>query len=137
MTLQKFVWDNSALVALINSDEPHHCYSFMKNHQSDIHIFPTIAWMEFQAAQSAKQRRTEKKVYRELWLLDEKNIVYEITQNFIEKVHKNELHLKFDRLRGMDLIYASVAWLEKAPLVTLDSDFKKIQGINLIYPNEI
>ncbi len=131
--LKKFVWDASALVALTGSNEQNHydCYGFWKDNEKHIHIFSATAWMEYQAVLSKKNRQL-----RELYVLDGKNIVYDITHDFVSRVNSQGLHLKFSALRGMDLIYACIAFLENASLVTLDKDFKKIQGIELIYPNE-
>lgn len=140
MIKQKFVWDASALVSLINSsDGPAHyaCSGFMRNHETDIHIFPTIAWLECQAAISRMAKKDKKIPYREMYLLDGKNIVYEITHKFIMEVSSKNLHLKFDQLRGMDLTYACVAFLENAALITRDKDFKNIQVIKIIYPEEL
>ncbi len=122
--IEKYVWDNSALVAMTNSDETKHtsCYSFFKNHPDATHIFPTIASMEYQAVQSAKIRNKGVKASRELYVLGGKNRVYNITHKFVKKCASNQLHEKFQTLRGMDLIYACVAYLEDAILITLDKD---------------
>jgi hypothetical protein len=102
--LKKYVWDASALMALINSKEQGHeaCYSFMKNQEQHVHIFPATAWFEYQAAQLRKEREG-RKPYRELYLLDQKNILYLIDDLFIKKVDEHQLHLRFPKLRGGDL----------------------------------
>ena len=136
---EKYVWDNSALVDMVNSDTPRHdsCYGFMKNYEQAVHIFPAIVWAEFQATQS-RRARNGLNSYRELRLLDHKNIIYPIDHEFIKKMHAHDLYIKFEKLRGMDLIYAGIAFLEEASLVTLDKkDFSQVQGITIIYPNEL
>lgn len=138
MLKNKYVWDASALIAAINSDERCHSqtYNFFRDNETAIYIFPVIAWMEYQAIQSRKEKNGSK-AYRDMYLLDEKNVVYDINQELIVRISSNKLHEKF-LLRGMDLIYASIAFLEDASLVTLDKDFKKISDhVDLVFPDEL
>ena len=52
-------------------------------------------------------------------------MIYKLDQDFIYK--SNELFAKkgFDLLRGADLVFACIAYIESAYLVTLDKAFKK------------
>jgi hypothetical protein len=57
---------------------------------------------------------------REFYLLDEHSIVYPIDQSLIERSNALVAQPGFDKLRGADLIFACIAFLEQACLVTLD-----------------
>ena len=54
---------------------------------------------------------------------------------FHEKMHQQNLVKKFSLLRGVDLIYACIAFLEDIPLVTYDTDFDVYKDdLNIINP---
>lgn len=46
------------------------------------------------------------------------------------------LHERYAKLRGADLIYACIATLEGAPLVTVDKHFVNIDGLNVVLLGE-
>jgi predicted nucleic acid-binding protein len=134
--LPKYVWDASALIATVNTRDLHHsrAYSFYKDNEQAVYLFPSICWFEFQAAQS-RLRREGKLAVRELYVLDEKNKVVSIDLDFIKNAGANGLHEKFSDLHGADLIYACCAALEDAALVTFDSHFLNVEGIEVIIPS--
>ena len=99
-----------------------------------LNIFPAIAYFELQASVSRKHRDGEK-ILREFYLLDEHSIMYAIDEALIRNANKLVALPGFDRLRGADLIFACIAYLEKAYLVTLDGHFEcvasQIEVLNL------
>jgi hypothetical protein len=48
------------------------CYQFIREHEDDIHVFPAIAWFEWQATLS-RMERDGKKTLRDIYLIDAKN----------------------------------------------------------------
>jgi predicted nucleic acid-binding protein len=120
---------------MVRSIDPYHlsCYQFIKEHEDDIHIFPAIAWFEWQASLSRMERAGER-ILRDLYLLDEKNYVLDINLAFIRKAAELELHLRFATLRGADLIFACAAVIEEATLVTRDKAFLGLDGLRVIIP---
>ena len=137
MNYRKYVWDASALIAAVNTSDKHHfaCHHFWKDNEEASYIFPMIAWFEFQATQSRKISR-EIRAVRDLYILDGNNRTVDIDRALVTAAAKNGLHQRFWPLRGADLVYATVAALEDAPLVTTDTDFMKVEGIEVIIPNE-
>lgn len=63
---------------------------------------------------------------REFYLLDQHSVVYPIDQTLIRKANQLVTMPGFDQLRGADLIFASIAYLEAAYLVTLDGHFEHV-----------
>jgi predicted nucleic acid-binding protein len=131
----KYVWDTSALISMARSIDPYHlsCYQFIKEHEDDVHIFPAIAWFEFQASLSRMERAGER-ILRDLYLLDGKNYVLDINQAFVQTAAELGLHLRFSSLRGADLIFACAAVIEEASLVTRDKAFLGLDGLRVIIP---
>ncbi len=125
--LLKFVWDTSAI---INIKEPDHQgyspgYSLMKDlfrgwitgpYQN---IFPSIALFEVSAT-VARKRREGKTILKEFYLFDENSVLYQIDEDLIHKSIELFARPGFDHLRGADLVFACIAFLENAYLVTLD-----------------
>jgi predicted nucleic acid-binding protein len=120
---------------MARSLDPHHfgCYQFIKEHENDIHVFPAIAWFEWQASLSRMERNGEK-ILRDLYLIDDKNYVLDIDRSFIARADDLQLHLRFSTLRGADLIFACAAVLEDATLVTRDTTFLGLEGLRVIIP---
>lgn len=127
MTLKKLLWNASALVAAVNTEDSHHraAYGFWDDHESCVHVFPAIAWFEFQATQSRLQGEG-RKALRQLYVLDNKNYVLPIDLAFIRRCSEEKLPERFSTLRGADLIYACAAVVEEAELVTFDQAFSKL-----------
>jgi predicted nucleic acid-binding protein len=140
----KFVWDTSALLNIKEPNEEGYSpgHSLIKDlsdgwlNISYKNIFPAIAYFELQASISRKYREGGQ-VLREFYILDKHSSVYPITHELI--VRSSELIEKpgFDQLRGADLIFACIAYIEDAHLVTLDNHFAKVSSdIRVIDLNE-
>ena len=56
----------------------------------------------------------------------------DIDTELVRAVAKAGLHERFSKLRGADLIYACIAALEDAPLVTVDKHFAHIDGLKVV-----
>lgn len=130
--MNKFVWDTSAITNIKESDKNGYspAYSLYKDLSDgwiDIkyqNIFPALAVFELNATISRKERENNK-ILREFYLLDDNSIIYDIDKDLILK--SNELFSKdgFNQLRGADLVFACIAYIEDAYLITLDKGFKK------------
>jgi len=142
---QRYLLDASVLVGIVNSDDPLHqpCYSFFRNlydEDAAVWVVPGIIFFEFQATQSrrARERGQTGSIYRHAPLFENNTELYEISPDFLGRVWDAELYTRFDRLRGADLLYACIAFLEGIPLVTHDSDFDPYSGIlSIIRPREV
>lgn len=142
--MRKFVWDTSAL---LNIKEPNGSgyspgHSLMKDFSDGwlpgphLNIFPAIAYFELQASISRKHREGGK-MLREFYILDEHSMVYPIDHELITKSNALTALKNFDRLRGADLIFACIAYLEGADLVTLDNHFQCVADqIGIVDLNE-
>lgn len=130
--MNKFVWDTSAI---INIKEPNHDgyspgHSLIKDLSDGwidipyLNIFPSLAVFEVSATVS-RMHRDGKKILHEFYLMDDHAILYDVDEKLISNSHK--LHAKegFDKLRGADLVFACIAYIENAYLVTLDKHFIK------------
>ncbi len=124
---KSYVIDASVLVGAVNSADVNHvaCYSFFKNHEDDTFVIPTIAYFEFQAAQS-RIRREGRKAIRELYIPNAET--YEITQATLRRAAELQLPDKLNALRGADLVYACIAAMERLPLVTNDRGFQAVEA---------
>ena len=136
--VKKYVWDTSALISMFRSFDPHHfaCYSFMRDREDDVHVFPAISWFEWQATLSRMKREGEQ-VMRDIYLLDDKNYMLPIDQAFISKADELGLHFRFSALKGADLVYACAAVIEGATLVTRDGHFRNLDGLDVIFPTDL
>jgi predicted nucleic acid-binding protein len=121
-----YVIDASVLVGAVNSADVNHvaCYSFFKNHEDATFVIPTIAYFEFQAAQS-RIRRERRKAIRELYMPNAET--YEITAATLRRAAELQLPDKLSTLRGADLVYACIAAIENLPLVTNDQGFRAVE----------
>ena len=130
--LKKFVWDTSAIV---NIKEPNaHGYSPGHSLIKDLsdgwipgpylNIFPSLAVFEVQATVS-RMRRDGKAILREFYLLDENSILYDVDRSLITKSDEVFTKPGFDQLRGADLVFACIAFIEDAYLVTRDKAFAR------------
>ena len=93
-------------------------------------IFPSIAVFEVSATVS-RMHRDGKSILREFYLMDENSILYNVDEALISRSYDLFTKSGFDHLRGADLIFACIAWLEKAYLVTMDKAFSKHLGSQL------
>jgi predicted nucleic acid-binding protein len=130
--MKKFVWDTSAIINIKEPNEQGYspAHSLYKDLSDGwikgeyLNIFPSLAIFEVSATVS-RMHRNGKKILREFYLMDENSILYDIDQDLISK--SNELYAKegFNKLRGADLVFACIAYVEDAYLVTLDKQFDK------------
>lgn len=130
--LRKFVWDTSAI---INIKEPN-TQGYSPGHSliKDLsdgwipgpyqNIFPSIAVFEVSATVS-RMHRDGKPILRELYLMDENSILYNVDEALISKSYDLLGRPGFDQLRGADLVFACIASIENAYLVTKDKVFTK------------
>jgi predicted nucleic acid-binding protein len=74
---------------------------------------------------------------RDFYIFDENSLIYSIDQKLIQQCNQFVTMSGFDSLRGADLIFACIAMLENAYLVTLDNHFRSVSNyINVINLNE-
>jgi hypothetical protein len=127
---KKFVWDTSAIV---NIKEPNRQgyspgHSLIKDLSDGwipgpyLNIFPNLAVFEVSATVS-RIHRDGKAILRDFYLLDENSMMYDIDQSLISKSHDLFAKPGFNQLRGADLVFACIAFVEDAYLVTLDKAF--------------
>lgn len=130
--MKKFVWDTSAIINIKepNSEGYSPSYSLIKDLSDGWipgpyeNIFPSLAVFEVSAAVS-RMHRDGKKILREFYLMDENSILYNVDEDLISKSHKLFDKEGFSKLRGADLVFACIAHVEDAYLVTLDKQFDK------------
>lgn len=125
--MYKFVWDTSAIVNIKESNDDG--YSPGKSLFKDLsdgcididyqNIFPTLAVFEVNATVS-KLNRKGKPVLREFYLLDDRALMYDVDQELIQKANQLFTLDGFDKLYGADLVFACIAKIEDAYLVTMD-----------------
>lgn len=141
---RRFVWDTSAL---LNIKEPNAQgyspgHSFYKDFNDGwlpgpyFNIYPLIAVFELQASIS-RARREGRKMLRDFYIVSENSTVYPIDQDLITRCDHLFVQPGFSSLRGGDLIFACIAHLEDASLVTLDKGFSAVASqIRVIDLNE-
>jgi hypothetical protein len=142
--LKKFVWDTSAI---LNIKEPN-AQGYSPGHSliKDLsdgwipgpyrNIFPSIAAFEVDASVS-RMLREGKKILRHFYIIDDHSIIYPINQKLIRQCEDLVMMDGFSRLRGADLIFACIAYLESAYLVTLDGNFNDVSRyVNVLDLNE-
>lgn len=129
----RLVWDTSAL---LNIKEPN-AQGYSPGHSlykdfSDgwllgpyFNIYPSIAVFELQASIS-RMHREGRKILRDFYIVSENSMVYPIDQELIYRCEKLFYAPGFSSLRGADLIFACLAKLEDAYLVTLDKGFEAV-----------
>jgi len=128
----KLVWDTSAI---INIKEPNaEGYSPGRSLYKDFsdglingpyqNIFPSLAVFEV-AATVSRMHRENIRILREFYIMDENSVLYDVDQKLISASHSLLAKPGFDQLRGADLIFACIAYIEGAYLVTKDRDFGK------------
>ena len=142
--LKKFVWDTSAI---LNIKEPNaQGYSPGHSLMKDLsdgwipgpyqNIFPSIAAFEVDASVS-RMHREGKKILREFYIVDDCSVIYPINQELIRRCTDLVTMDGFSKLRGADLIFACIACLEGACLVTLDGHFNEVsKQLNVLDLNE-
>ncbi|EOV6324882.1 hypothetical protein ACN9TZ_004565, partial [Vibrio parahaemolyticus] len=125
--MHKFVWDTSAIVNIKESNDDGYSpgrslFKDLSDGWIDIdyqNIFPTLAVFEVNATVS-KLARKGKPVLREFYLLDDRALMYDVDQELIRKANQLFTLDGFDKLYGADLVFACIAKIEDAYLVTMD-----------------
>ncbi|EMK6856139.1 hypothetical protein BVJ63_19860 [Vibrio cholerae] len=125
--MHKFVWDTSAIVNIKESNDDGYSpgrslFKDLSDGWIDIdyqNIFPTLAVFEVNATVS-KLARKGKPVLREFYLLDDRALMYDVDQELIRKANQRFTLDGFDKLYGADLVFACIAKIEDAYLVTMD-----------------
>lgn len=144
----KFVWDTSAILSIkelnqngyspgnsIYKDIDELCFTRKKKYQF---IFPSISIFELNSSVSRKHRDGES-ILRDFYIFNDSSITYPVDQDLLNKCHKEELFTKdgFNKLRGADLVFACIAYIEGAYLITLDNHFGCIvDAVKVINLNE-
>jgi len=70
-------------------------------------------------------QRDGKRILREFYLMDENALLYDVDEELISKGYDLFSKPGFDQLRGADLVFACIAAIEDAFLVTRDKAFLK------------
>ncbi len=136
--------DANVLVSIVNSDDVEHwsCYSFFRNLNDDgiaRWVVPGLIFFEFQSSQSRRyhKRSPGHPVFRHSPLNYKNTELYHVTKSFLIKVNELDLFNRFSSLRGQDLLYACIAYVEKIPLVTPDKDFPPYsKDLTIIKPRD-
>jgi predicted nucleic acid-binding protein len=139
---RRLVLDASMMGAVLNMDEPAHqeSYSYFRNlHDADavLWVVPGLLFFEVQAIRARRFRKgtDTSPIYQRIPLFEENCEIYEITADFLRRVWELDLYRKFGTLKGADLLYACIAFVEQLPLVTLDRDFDRHRDlIEIIRP---
>lgn len=125
--MQKFVWDTSAIVNIKEPNAQGYSpgHSFFKDladgwiEIEHLNIFPTLAVFEVSATVS-KLHRKGCSMLREFYLLNEHSQLYDVDSNLVDKAYELFTLDGFDKLYGADLVFACIAKVENACLVTMD-----------------
>lgn len=125
--MRKFVWDTSAIINIkepnLEGYSPGH--SFYKDFNDGwiageyLNIFPALAVFEVEATVSKKHRKGES-ILREFYLMGENALLYDVNKDLISKCIDLFTIDGFDKLQGADLVFACIAHVENAYLVTMD-----------------
>ncbi len=126
----KLVWDTSAIVNIKEPDGSgyspgHSLYKDLDDGWIDTpyqNIFPTLAVFEVAATVSRLQRKGQR-MLREFYLMNEHSVLYNVDSAFIEKSRELYAAPGFSVLQGADLVFACIAAVEDAWLVTMDKAF--------------
>ena len=127
---KRFVWDTSALLNIKEPNDQGYSpgYSLYKDFNDGwlpgpyFNIYPAIAVFELQASVS-RAHRQGRRMLRDFYVVTENSIVYPIDQDLIYRCASLFDRVGFSSLRGADLIFACIAHVEDAYLVTLDKGF--------------
>lgn len=131
--MKKFVWDTSALVNIKELDE--NGYSPGHSLFKDLvdgwipgpyqNIYPAIAAFELNASVS-RMHRDKRKILRDFYIVHENAIIYPLDEQLIHRSAALVEQEGFSKLRGADLVFACIAHLEDAYLITLDGHFDAV-----------
>ena len=129
----KLVWDTSALINIKEGDAT--CYSPAHSLWKDLadgwidgpyqNIIPAVAAFEIPATVS-RIRRDGGNMLREFYIMGANETLYPIDEKFVTAADAIVALPGFNTLRGGDLIFACIAKLENAWLITLDKGFSAV-----------
>jgi predicted nucleic acid-binding protein len=133
--MRKLVWDTSAIVKIKEPDQAGYspAYGLLKDLSDGwipgpyLNLFPALAVFEVSAAVSRRLREGHS-ILREFYLLDENSRIYNVDDTLVRRSHELFALPGFDQLRGADLVFACIAHVEGATLVTTDGAFQKLVG---------
>jgi predicted nucleic acid-binding protein len=130
LSVRKLVWDSSAIVSFKEAGygPAYWLWKDLKDGWiSDKYenIIPAIAAFEYIHAINRK-RHEHKNVLSDLYIIGDYERIYPIDQELIQKSAPFLELSGFDKLRGADLIFACIAKVENAMLVTLDNHFLNV-----------
>ncbi len=141
----KLVWDTSAIINIKepNSEGYSPSHSLYKDFSDGWlsgpyqNIFPSLAVFEVCATVS-RMHRNGRRILREFYIMDENSMLYDVDQDLVSKSYDLLAKPGFDQLRGADLVFACIAYIEEAYLVTKDKAFEKTvaQYIRIIDLND-
>jgi len=122
--MPKYLIDASVMLGLSNIRDTHHekCKEFFDDQPSELLYFSLHSLFEIHAARA---RRIRGKNYVGLaGNYNYPNVKFiPIDWNFYKECKRRRLFDLFDRLKGMDLIYACLAKIRNCKLVTCDNHF--------------
>ncbi len=134
--MEKFLIDANIILGLLNKSDEHHekCLKFFqeidakyKKGEKVQGIIPLHLAIEVNI--NIRKRKADK-TWDGITPLDIMGPkFYPIDQIFLQRVQQEGLYDKFSILKPADAIYAMISFLEKIPLVTLDSDFNKVKDL--------
>jgi predicted nucleic acid-binding protein len=134
--MTKYLIDASAMLGLANDNDVHHavCKKFFDEQPSNLFYFALHSLFEIQAARARRIRNGDYVGLPGNYNYPNVNFI-NIDWNFFKECKQRKLFDVFDRLKGMDLIYACLAKIGKYTLVTCDYHFdsynSKIDILNL------
>jgi predicted nucleic acid-binding protein len=134
-TMKRFVWDTSALVNIKEPNDEGYSpgHSLFKDLAQGIipgpyqNVFPAISAFEIDASVSRKHREG-KKMLREFYIVSDNALIYPVDSELIQRSAELVTRPGFSELRGADLVFACIAFLEGAYLVTMDNHFSRVSG---------
>jgi hypothetical protein len=138
-SVKRFVWDTSAILNIKEPNENGYSpgYSLIKDLSDGAipgpyqNIFPALGAFELNASVS-RMHREEKKILRAFYIIDDRSVIYPIDHALIHRSSDLFTLDGFSSLRGADLVFACIAYLEDAYLVTLDGDFTAVSQLRVL-----
>jgi len=88
-------------------------------------IYPALAAFEVSASVS-RMHRDQRPILRDFYILHENAIIYPVDDSLIQRTAHLTSQDGFVQLRGADLVFACIAQIEDAYLVTLDKGFRAV-----------
>ena len=131
--MEKLLLDANILMGVLNRKDQFHvrCLNFFQ----EIHnrnkggvriqiVIPLHLAIEVNIKLRKKKRNNEWESFNPIEFSGPE--YYPIDLKLLNRIQDEKLYDKFNVLSSLDAIYAIIAYIEKMTLVTLDSDFKKV-----------